>query len=91
MTDLTATNIIVWVAVGGLFGWIADAAFNATRLGTVGNIAVGIVGAYLGTWLTVATRAYVNVGSPFLNLVLTSFLGAVVLLAAVAAFEKATS
>ena len=45
-------NILLWLIFGGLAGWIAtiivgqDAAF-----GVLGNIIVGIVGAFLGGWI----------------------------------------
>ncbi len=91
MAEFTGQNIMIWVAVGGLFGWIADAAFKATRIGTVGNVIVGILGAFGAAWLSVRFDVYVKIANdPLLNGLLTAFLGAIVLLAAVAIFERAT-
>jgi uncharacterized membrane protein YeaQ/YmgE (transglycosylase-associated protein family) len=89
--DFSAQNVIIWVAVGGLFGWIADAAFKAKRIGTLGNIVVGIVGAFGAAWLSVTLDQWVDLGTPFLNAVLTAFLGAIVLLAVVAMVDRATA
>ncbi len=91
LADFTGQNIMIWVAIGGLFGWIADAAFKATRIGTMGNIVVGIVGAFAATWLSVHYNVYVNIANDrVINMLLTSFLGAIVLLAAVAIFDRST-
>ena len=90
MTAFSAQNIMIWVAVGGLFGWIADAAFKTKRISTAANIAVGIVGAFLGTWFLDRYAHWVDLGNPFINQVVTAFLGATILLVLVAAFERAT-
>jgi uncharacterized membrane protein YeaQ/YmgE (transglycosylase-associated protein family) len=89
--EFTAQNMVIWVAVGGLFGWIADAAFKAKRIGTLGNIVVGIVGAFGAAWLSVTMDQWVDIGSPFLNQILTAFLGAIVLLAIVAMVDRSTA
>lgn len=45
-------NILAWLLLGGLAGWIAGAiVIRNSKLGVVGNIIVGIVGAVLGGWL----------------------------------------
>lgn len=91
MADFTGQNIMIWVAVGGLFGWVADAAFKAKRIGTFANIMVGILGAFAAAWLSVRFDTYVKIANDqILNNLLTAFLGAIVLLAAVAIFERAT-
>jgi uncharacterized membrane protein YeaQ/YmgE (transglycosylase-associated protein family) len=90
LADFTAQNVVIWVAVGGLFGWIADAAFKAKRIGTFGNIAIGILGAFAAAWASVNFDVWVDIASPFLNQILTAFLGAIVLLAAAAIIDRAT-
>jgi uncharacterized membrane protein YeaQ/YmgE (transglycosylase-associated protein family) len=91
VNDFNAQNIIIWVAVGGLFGWIADATFKAKRIGTLGNIAIGIMGAFAAAWLSVTLDQWVDLGTPFLNQILTAFLGAIVLLAVAAMVDRATA
>lgn len=42
-------NIVLWLIFGGLAGWIASViAGNDAGLGIIGNIVVGIVGAFIG-------------------------------------------
>lgn len=45
-------NIILWLIFGGVAGWIASMIVGRdVGLGIVGNIIVGIVGAFLGGWI----------------------------------------
>ena len=89
MADPTMQNIFIWVAVGGLFGWIADAAFNATKLGAFGNIMAGIVGAAIAAFVVDYFAINVQLGNAFFNSLLVSFIGAITLLSLLAAAESA--
>ncbi len=45
-------NFILWVIFGGLAGWIATMVVgNDAKFGVIGNIVVGIIGAFLGGWI----------------------------------------
>jgi uncharacterized membrane protein YeaQ/YmgE (transglycosylase-associated protein family) len=44
-------QMLVFVAVGGLLGWIAGVAIRAERRDILLNVAVGILGALLGGWV----------------------------------------
>ncbi|HHT98309.1 MAG TPA: GlsB/YeaQ/YmgE family stress response membrane protein [Clostridiales bacterium] len=51
MPDLV--NIIVWLILGGISGWIASLITSKdSEMGIGSNILVGILGAVLGGWLT---------------------------------------
>jgi uncharacterized membrane protein YeaQ/YmgE (transglycosylase-associated protein family) len=44
--------IVVWMVFGGLAGWVASLLVGKdSQLGLVGNIVVGIVGAFIGGFL----------------------------------------
>jgi len=79
-------NIIVWLVIGGLIGWVASMLMRTNaQQGIVLNVVVGIVGALLGGWLLspivgVSTINQDNFSAPGL---LVSLLGAVILLAIV--------
>jgi uncharacterized membrane protein YeaQ/YmgE (transglycosylase-associated protein family) len=46
-------NIILWIVFGGLAGWIATLIVgNDASFGIAGNVIVGIIGAFLGGWLS---------------------------------------
>lgn len=45
-------NWLVWLIFGGLAGWIATILTGTNaRFGIIGNIIIGIIGAWLGGWL----------------------------------------
>ena len=73
-------NLIVWIVVGGLAGWVASMIVgNNKSQGFVGNIIVGILGAFVGGFLVSLLG-----GSGFTGFNLWSFIvsvvGAVILL-----------
>lgn len=70
-------DILTWVIVGLIAGVLASLLVGG--VGLVGNIIVGIVGAFVGGWIF----AQLGVASPFGGLagtIFTAFIGAVVLL-----------
>lgn len=45
-------NIILWIIFGGIAGWIATIIVgNNAGVGIIGNIILGVVGAFLGGWI----------------------------------------
>lgn len=73
-------SILIWVIVGGLAGWVASKIVGSDKSqGLVGNIIVGILGAFVGGFLVGLLG-----GSGFTGFNIWSFLvallGAVVLL-----------
>jgi uncharacterized membrane protein YeaQ/YmgE (transglycosylase-associated protein family) len=71
-------TILIWMAIGLVAGWLASVAVGG-GYGLVGDIVVGIVGAFLGG---VIFRA-LHLGTPFRGIAATifvAFVGSVVLL-----------
>lgn len=45
-------NLIIWLVVGGVIGWLASLVMKTdAQQGMILNVVVGIVGALLGGWL----------------------------------------
>lgn len=79
-------NFIIWIVVGGILGWLASLVMKTdAEQGTILNIVVGIIGALLGGWLLAPLfgTGTINQNDFSLPSLLVSFLGAVILLAAV--------
>jgi uncharacterized membrane protein YeaQ/YmgE (transglycosylase-associated protein family) len=79
-------NIIVWLIVGGLIGWVASMVMRTdARQGIILNVVVGIVGAMLGGWLLspLFGGATINQGDLSAMGLLVSLGGAILLLAIV--------
>jgi uncharacterized membrane protein YeaQ/YmgE (transglycosylase-associated protein family) len=86
-------NIVVWLVIGGLIGWIASVVMRTDgQQGMLLNVVVGVVGAILGGWLLsplvgVSTIDQSNFSVPGL---LVSLGGAVILLAIVNLLRRGT-
>ncbi len=82
-------DIIIWLVVGGLAGWIASMIMKTdAQMGMLANIIVGIVGALLGGWLVGLFGIEVADGELNIPSILTAILGAVVLLAILKAVRR---
>ncbi len=84
-------NLIIWLVVGGLIGWVASMIMRTdAQQGVILNVVVGIVGAMLGGWLlspligggTINTNDFSMMG------LLLSLGGAIIQLAIVNLFRR---
>jgi uncharacterized membrane protein YeaQ/YmgE (transglycosylase-associated protein family) len=77
-------NLIVWLVVGGLIGWVASMLLHSPE-GILMNVVVGIVGAFVGGWLLspLVGAGTINQNDFSLGGLAVSLLGAVILLAVV--------
>ena len=72
-------DILTWLIVGLVAGVLASMLMGGTGYGLIGDIIIGIVGAFVGGWLFRA----LGVASPFGGLagtIFVAFIGAVVVL-----------
>jgi uncharacterized membrane protein YeaQ/YmgE (transglycosylase-associated protein family) len=84
---MSVETFLIWIVVGLVAGWLASAVVGG-GYGIVGDIVIGIVGAFLGGWIFRA----LDVGAPFGGIVgsiIVAFVGAVVLLLILRAINSA--
>ena len=84
-------NFLVWIILGGVLGWLASIIMHTdAQQGTLMNIVVGIVGAFLaGMFLSpLFGLATINQNNFSIASLLVSLLGAVILLAIVNLFRR---
>jgi uncharacterized membrane protein YeaQ/YmgE (transglycosylase-associated protein family) len=81
-------DLIIWLVIGGVAGWLAGLLVKGYGLGLVGNIVVGIVGAVIAGWL-LPYIGFVLVGG-ILASILNALIGAVILLLVIGLFKRAT-
>jgi len=81
-------DLIIWLVIGGVAGWLAGLLVKGYGLGLVGNIVVGIVGAVIAGWL-LPYIGFVLVGG-ILASILNAVIGAVILLLVIGLFKRAT-
>ena len=76
-------NIIIWLVVGGLIGWLASLVMRTdAQQGLILNVVVGIVGALLGGFLLspLIGSGTINQSNFSLPALVVSFGGAIILL-----------
>ena len=79
-------NLIIWLVVGGLIGWVASMIMKTdAQQGLILNVIVGIVGSLLGGWFVAPLlgAGTVNQSDFSIRGLLASLIGALILLAIV--------
>lgn len=83
---MTIETLLLWLFVGLIAGWLASAVVGG-GYGIVGDIVVGIVGAFLGGWLFRALGVTAP-GSGIVATIVVAFVGAIVLLLLLRAIHR---
>lgn len=87
-------NLIIWLVVGGLIGWVASLLMRTDgQQGVFLNVVVGIVGAALAGWLIspLVGVGTINQGSFSLGALVVSLLGAILLLVIVGLLRRGST
>ena len=83
-------DLLTWLIVGLIAGLLASFVMGGTGYGLIGDIIIGIVGAFVGGWLF----TQLGVTSPFGGLagvIFVAFIGAVVLLFVLRLIRRSTN
>lgn len=71
-------NIIAFLLIGAVAGWLGSIIYKGSGLGLPGNILVGIIGSSVGYWLLGALG--ISLGKGLIGVILTSAVGAIIIL-----------
>jgi uncharacterized membrane protein YeaQ/YmgE (transglycosylase-associated protein family) len=75
---LSNQSLFVILLVGIVAGWLAGKAVRGTGFGIIGDLLVGIVGAFIGNWLL--PRLGIYLGTGVVSAIVNATLGAILLL-----------
>ena len=75
---MSAETLLVILLIGAIAGWLAGQIVQGTGFGLVADIALGIVGAFIGTWLL--PQLGIRIGTGIVATIIVATIGAVVLL-----------
>ena len=78
-------NIIAWLVVGLIAGWLAGLVMKGGGYGVVGDIIVGILGALVGGFLAGVLFGGDYISGFNIPTIVVAFLGAIILIAIVRA------
>jgi uncharacterized membrane protein YeaQ/YmgE (transglycosylase-associated protein family) len=80
-------GLIAWLIIGAIAGWLAGTFVKGGGFGLIGDIIVGIVGAFVGGWL--AGALHIGIGGGWISAIITATIGAVVFLLILRLFRRA--
>ncbi len=83
-------DLLTWLIVGLIAGVLASLVMGGTGYGLIGDIIIGIAGAFVGGWLF----TQLGVASPFggiAGVIVVAFIGAVVLLFLLRLIRRSTT
>ena len=75
---LSNQSLLVIIIVGIVAGWLAGRVTEGGGFGLIGDLLIGLVGAFIGDWLLPQLGIHLGVG--IVALIINAFIGAVVLL-----------
>jgi uncharacterized membrane protein YeaQ/YmgE (transglycosylase-associated protein family) len=75
---LSSESILIILFVGLVAGWLAGQIVQGTGFGLIGDMLIGIVGAFIGDWMM--PRLGIQLGFGIIGAIIDATIGAVVLL-----------
>ncbi len=75
---LSHQSLPVIILVGLIAGWLAGQVMRGSDFGLIGDLIVGLLGAFIGDWLL--PRLNIHIGMGIVALVINALVGAIVLL-----------
>jgi uncharacterized membrane protein YeaQ/YmgE (transglycosylase-associated protein family) len=76
--DMSSESLLVILFVGLVAGWLAGKIVRGTGFGIIGDIIVGIAGAFIASWLF--PKLHITIGSGLVSEIIYSAIGAIILL-----------
>lgn len=83
---MSGESLLVILIVGIVAGWLAGQVMQGAGFGILGDLIVGIVGAFFGSWLL--PRLHIHLGDGIISAILNAAIGAVVILLVIAIFSE---
>lgn len=86
---LSMSNVLWWLLVGLVAGFLASRVMRGGGYGLIGDIVVGLIGAFIGGWLA----GFLGIGgsSSLIVTIVIAFIGACILLAILHAVTRGSS
>jgi uncharacterized membrane protein YeaQ/YmgE (transglycosylase-associated protein family) len=72
-------SLIAWVFIGVVAGWLAGLLVRGRGFGLIGDVVLGVIGAFVGRWI--AGKLGLHIGPGVFSAIVTATGGAVVLAA----------
>ena len=85
---LSGESILIIILVGLIAGWLAGKIVRGAGFGLIGDIAIGIVGAFIASWLFPKLGLHIPLGTGIIRQIVYSTVGSVLLLLVIRIFRR---
>jgi uncharacterized membrane protein YeaQ/YmgE (transglycosylase-associated protein family) len=85
---MTGYSLLIFLFIGAMAGWLAGLIVRGFGFGLLGNIVVGIIGAFLAGWLLPALGVHFMIIGPIVTSIIHAMIGAIVLLVIIGLFRR---
>ena len=85
---MDAQSLIILLIVGAIAGWFAGIIVKGYGFGLIGNIVVGVIGAFIGNWLFPSLGLWDIPG--IVGVIVSATLGAIILLVIIGLIRRVT-
>ena len=75
---MTSESLLIILVVGLIAGWLAGQIIQGTGFGLIGDLIIGVAGAFLGGWLL--PQLGIHLGSGTISAIIDATIGALILL-----------
>jgi uncharacterized membrane protein YeaQ/YmgE (transglycosylase-associated protein family) len=75
---LSNESLLVIIFVGIVAGWLAGLIIQGTGFGLIGDLVIGVIGAFIGDWML--PRLGIHLGIGLISAIINATIGAIVLL-----------
>jgi uncharacterized membrane protein YeaQ/YmgE (transglycosylase-associated protein family) len=82
---MSSESLLVILLVGIVAGWLAGQIVRGTGFGIIGDFIVGILGAFIGSWLL--PQLGIHLGTGVISAIVNATVGAILLLLIVRLFQ----
>jgi uncharacterized membrane protein YeaQ/YmgE (transglycosylase-associated protein family) len=86
---MTVEGILIALFIGAVAGWLAGVLVKGAGFGLVGNIVIGIIGAFVAAWLLPQLGLGFSAGNAIVTSILYATIGAVVVLLLLSVIRRA--
>jgi uncharacterized membrane protein YeaQ/YmgE (transglycosylase-associated protein family) len=83
---ISAEHLLIILLIGAIAGWIAGLIVQGTGFGLIADIVIGIIGAFIGSWLL--PKLGVRIGTGLAAQIIVAVIGALVLLLILGLFAR---
>ncbi len=81
------SGILILLLVGLVAGWLAGQIVRGRGFGLIGDLVVGVIGAFIGNWIFATLGVFIGMG--LIGAVISATIGAVILVAIIRLVRRA--